>query len=344
MIMTAKLTRPPVFQLPRGRKQPGDAPRDSPAGGSRPSAAPARAAMRVVAPRQVPSLLALGFLLLQPIPAAAQQFDAVGTRAQGMAGAFVAVADDASATWWNPAGLGTGAYLSAVLERGQNREPADPPASGPAMRNSTSGFALAYPALGLSYYRLRVSEIGPADSIGAEEPGRQDQGTGDPVLRSVSMSAFGATVGQSLGNHVVVASTIRLVRAGAVQLSDVTGPDPLNRAEDASVARQTKGDLDLGVMMRFGVIKVGGALKHVGEPAFDDGTGRVVLKRQARAGVALTKGRIGVFDSLIAAMDVDLTENADGPGRRPAARRRRRGRSVRQPRGASRRAQRRYFR
>ena len=95
--------------------------------------------MRAVSPLQIPSLLALGVLLLQPIPAMAQQFDAVGTRAQGMAGAFVAVADDASATWWNPAGLGGGAYLSAVLERGQNREPADPPASGPAMQIARQG-------------------------------------------------------------------------------------------------------------------------------------------------------------------------------------------------------------
>ena len=37
--------------------------------------------------------------------AAAQGFEPVGTRAQGMGGAFVAVADDATATYWNPAGL-----------------------------------------------------------------------------------------------------------------------------------------------------------------------------------------------------------------------------------------------
>ena len=38
-------------------------------------------------------------------PAGAQTFEAVGTRAAGMAGAFVAVADDASAAYWNPAGF-----------------------------------------------------------------------------------------------------------------------------------------------------------------------------------------------------------------------------------------------
>ena len=45
-------------------------------------------------------------------PVSAQIYETVGIRAQGMAGAFVAVADDSTATWWNPAGLATGAYFS----------------------------------------------------------------------------------------------------------------------------------------------------------------------------------------------------------------------------------------
>ena len=43
-------------------------------------------------------------------------YEIVGTRAQGMAGAFVAVADDATATWWNPAGIATGALLGVSME------------------------------------------------------------------------------------------------------------------------------------------------------------------------------------------------------------------------------------
>ena len=34
--------------------------------------------------------------------ASAQTIETVGERALGMGGAFVAVADDSSATWWNP--------------------------------------------------------------------------------------------------------------------------------------------------------------------------------------------------------------------------------------------------
>ena len=50
-------------------------------------------------------------------PAAAQQFEIVGTRAAGMGGAFVAVADDSSATYWNPAGLALGHMFSLVVDR-----------------------------------------------------------------------------------------------------------------------------------------------------------------------------------------------------------------------------------
>src|SRR5690242_9863605 len=56
-------------------------------------------------------------LLATARPAVAQTFKIVGTRAAGMGGAFVAVADDASATYWNPAGLALGRVFSAVLDR-----------------------------------------------------------------------------------------------------------------------------------------------------------------------------------------------------------------------------------
>jgi long-chain fatty acid transport protein len=45
---------------------------------------------------------------LTPHVVTAQSFAAVGTRAAGMGGAFVGVADDASAIYWNPAGLAVG--------------------------------------------------------------------------------------------------------------------------------------------------------------------------------------------------------------------------------------------
>lgn len=240
-------------------------------------------------------------------PAAAQAFEDVGTRAQGMGGAFVAVADDATATWWNPAGLAGGAFFSTILERAQWRAPVDVPDAGPALQSRTSGFALAYPALGLSYYSFRLSERGQFASIAAAQPGRQDQGRDVSIVRALAVSAFGATVGQSLGNHVVVASTVRLLRAGAVTTTDIAGAGALDRADDLSVKRETRGDLDLGVMVRSGAVSVGATVRHLGEPGFGSGEARMVLRRQARAGLAVRKGRVGVFDALVGALDVDMT-------------------------------------
>jgi len=59
--------------------------------------------------------------LLRTSPATCQTFDVVGTRALGMGGAFVAVADDASATWWNPAGLPNSLIIDGIAEGGAGR-------------------------------------------------------------------------------------------------------------------------------------------------------------------------------------------------------------------------------
>ncbi len=73
-----------------------------------------------------------------------------------MGGAFVAVADDATATWWNPAGLASGAYFNSVLEYDRDR----------ATRRAPKALAIAFPALGLSYYRLPISQMRPSGSTG----------------------------------------------------------------------------------------------------------------------------------------------------------------------------------
>jgi hypothetical protein len=271
------------------------------------------AIMRIFPTALVSPLLIVGSLIATR-PAAAQSFDAVGTRAQGMAGAFVAVADDASATWWNPAGLASGPYLNAIIERGHSQEPADPAAPfGPAVRTGTSSFALAYPALGLSHYRVRVSQIArdvSGESIGAPQPDRQDPGVPATVRRSATVHTYGMTVGQSVGSHLVLASTVKLVRAGAVVSSETAQGGALDRADDLDVDRDTGFDLDLGAMVRFGWLRIGAAVQHVREPDFGEGLNRIVLDRQARVGVAMMKGKTGVFDAVTLAVDTDLTTSS----------------------------------
>jgi F plasmid transfer operon, TraF, protein len=255
--------------------------------------------------RVFPAALAAGLLAGAARPASAQIYEIVGNRAQGMGGAFVAVADDATATWWNPAGLATGAYFSSVIERGSTTEPGETRPAGPAWQGDTRSYAVVFPALGLSYYRVRISEIAPATSNGDVPPDRQDQGTTGTDLRSWAVNQFGVTVGQSLGSHLVIASTVRLARGGLALSSGSVADDPLDAAGDLDVSTETEADLDIGAMAKFGNTRLGIALKHATEPEFGDGANRLVLRRQARAGVAfVARGTVTV------AVDVDLTRTA----------------------------------
>src|SRR5690242_5273284 len=74
------------------------------------SDAPARLPMR----RLSPCVSVLVCVLAWPAVAGAQTIETVGERAMGMGGAFVAVADDSTATWWNPAALAAGPFLDAA--------------------------------------------------------------------------------------------------------------------------------------------------------------------------------------------------------------------------------------
>ena len=239
-------------------------------------------------------------------PADAQTFESVGVRAQGLGGAFVAVADDATASWWNPAGLSSGPYLTAVIEKGRTTEPTTPTAAGPAVRTTSGDVAVAFPALGLSYYRLRISEIAPRASTGGVSADRQDPlGSGSSV-RTLAISQLGSTIGQSIGRHLVLGSTLKLLRAGTVT-TVASGTDPLGDADALDVSRQTKTDLDLGALVSAGHVRAGLTVKNLTQPTFGEGVDRLQLKRQARAGLAVLSVPHGMRQGLLAAVDADLT-------------------------------------
>src|SRR5262249_26364386 len=108
--------------------------------------------------------------------ASAQSFDLAGTRAKGMAGAFVAVADDGRATWWNPAGISNTLIFDGVADFRQDGliDGQQTPIVNetPGSRSSQIGVAVAVPPLGFSYYRVRQTGIEPATA--EQVPGRQD--------------------------------------------------------------------------------------------------------------------------------------------------------------------------
>ncbi len=256
-------------------------------------------------------LLSAALTLLLAAPAAAQMYELIGTRAQGMGGAFVAVADDATATWWNPAGLATSATLNLSYDRSTNNAPVDPPPDGPAWLGETTGFALTTPALGVSYYRLRISEIQPLSSNGTGTSGRQDEGAASVDLRTFALHEYGVTIGQSLGTNLVVGSTLKLIHGGrAVSLVSgaTTARDRLDDAGSADVDDEFETNLDIGAMAAIGRVRLGVSLKNVREPEFGEGETAVTLERQSRAGVAVIGGGAGPLTSITAAVDYDITE------------------------------------
>jgi hypothetical protein len=203
----------------------------------------------------------------------AQTTDAVGVRAQGMAGAFTAVADDASAGFWNPAGIAGGPFVNGLIEYAKpDRD----------FNETVRGFSAAYPALGVTYYRLPLSQIRVQATTDGMPVSRQDQG---------SLSLYGATVGHSLGDHLVVATTLKLLRAS-----------------------DTSGDLDVGAMVTFGPARIGATLRNLSEPSFGSGDAEFALKRHARAGFALSSGRRGVIGSATVSVDADLTRESTPRG------------------------------
>ena len=124
-----------------------------------------------------------------------------------MGGAFVAVASDSSATWWNPAGIAAGPFVDIALARSVTERPD----ALPAARDRTSWFALATPPAAFSYYRLRITDIQPFDPIGQETPDRENRRAGVPV-RSLSASQLGVTIVRTLSPGVHAGTTLKYVR------------------------------------------------------------------------------------------------------------------------------------
>jgi hypothetical protein len=244
----------------------------------------------VTVPRRI--LLISGVLALLAAPASAQGvFDTAGTRALGLAGAFVGVANDSTAVHWNPSGLAGGPPVGVTIgwHHFQLGNP-DGAIDGKGSRGRTTLTSVAAWPLGLSYGSFEKTTI-------------RDEGETPYLVQRLSVRHAGVTVLQTLHDGLVVGSTVRLLRAetawapavgetlGQVLATDVRG----------NLAKRTTIDADLGLMASASRARVGLTVRNLRSIAVGAMPRNVALPRQARIGLAILP-----FDGLTLATDLDL--------------------------------------
>jgi hypothetical protein len=138
-------------------------------------------------------------------------------------------------------------------------------------------------------------------------------------VHALTTSTIGATVLHSVGEYVVVGTTLKLVRGQASTgwTNAANAGAALDMAEDLSSPSETKGDLDAGVMVAVNRIRLGLVAHNLTTPSFNLDAGRqpVELEREVRVGGAWGSGWPGI-SRLVVAVDADVTSRAATSGDR----------------------------
>ncbi|HEX6163278.1 MAG TPA: conjugal transfer protein TraF [Vicinamibacterales bacterium] len=219
----------------------------------------------------------------------------VGTRASGMAGAFVAVADDATAVYWNPAGVATGSFVSVVIDAGPFKMGLPNPQALETHKDTSAVVALSATAIGLAYYRQGIYGKRAAEPVVTGPESREEVGRS---VHAMTTNSFGVSLVQSLSEHVVIGATPKLVRG----------------------AGRFAADVDAGVMAWANRFRFGLVARNLTSPEFDGDAGAIELGRELRAGGAWGSGWTGISRVIVSA-DADLISRAalDGDRRDVAA-------------------------
>ena len=233
--------------------------------------------------------------------AGAQSIETIGERAMGMGGAFVAVADDGSATWWNPGALAAGPFVdvSAGWARSEFRD------NGATRgRVTLTAVSLSAPPVGVSYYRFRITNIQPAGPAVTPPGDREDRRVG--VIPSVLVHDVGVTLLTSIYTGVHVGTTLKFLRGRVEQ--------PTGEGDG-----QGQFDADLGMLAVVGPWRLGGVVKNLRAAEFTGvaGSDGFQLPRQGRVGVAFDgAARHGSNAAWTVSVDVDVARYAAGTGDR----------------------------
>jgi hypothetical protein len=240
----------------------------------------------------------------------------VGSRASGMAGAFVAVADDATAVYWNPAGIASGSFVSLTVDVGEHLSAPNAPQSTAGQRDTATMVAISATAVGLAYYRLGTYGTAASEPVGSGVLSREE------VRRSVqalTTSTVGVSLLQSLTDHIVVGVTPKFVRGHARRgfAGNLDVHEALDTAKGLDGPGTNAFDVDAGVMVAANHFRLGLVARNLTTPSFDVGGGQDAIEqaREVRVGGAWGSGWTGI-SRVIVSMDGDVTSRPTALGDR----------------------------